>query len=103
VITGSVTVTLHDSAGGNSLTCGLACDSSGSIGPPPTNSTSCNAPFRVHDMSYTLSYIDTDTSNPGSPLSGSISETGIILKGSGFSIQTGPASHPGDTVTLDVK
>jgi predicted nucleic acid-binding Zn ribbon protein len=55
-------------------------------------------------MSYTLSWIDTDTSNPaGSPLNGSVSETGIILKGSGFSIQAGPASHPADTVTLDVK
>jgi len=100
VITGSVAVTLNDSAG-NSFACGiLACDSSGSIGPPPTNSASCTPRFRVHDMTYTLSYIDTDNStNPA----GSVSGTGIILKGSGFSTQAGPTIHPADTVTLDVK
>ncbi len=51
-------------------------------------------------MTYTLSYIDTDNiTNPA----GSVSGTGIILKGSGFSTQSGPTIHPADTVTLDVK
>ncbi len=51
-------------------------------------------------MTYTLSYIDTDNiTNPA----GSVNGTGIILKGSGFSTQSGPTIHPADTVTLDVK
>ncbi len=55
-------------------------------------------------MSYTLSYIDTDNStNPAGSVSGSVSGTGIILKGSGFSTQAGPTIHPAYTVTLDVK
>jgi hypothetical protein len=97
VITANVAVTLTD-GGALSSPCGLIfCDSSGASAPA-TNSASCTTPFRVHDLSYTLSYVDTDSL-------GNVSQSGTsgiaLVRGNGFSVQS--TASTGDTVTLDVK
>jgi hypothetical protein len=99
VLTGTVAVTVDDGAG-NIASCGLQlCDSSG-LSTNATNSTSCTPPFRVQNMSYTLTYVDTDgNTNPA----GQASESGIALKGKGFSYQIGPTVDPGDTVSFSIK
>ena len=84
VITANVAVTLTD-GGGLSYACGLVfCDSSGASAPA-TNSASCTTPFRVHDLSYTLTYVDTDSLGNVSQ-----SSTGgtALLRGNGFSVQS---------------
>ena len=107
VITGQVDVTLYDITGISSVDCGLlVCDSSGGLvlpGAPATNSTSCTAGFKVHDMSYTLNYFDYDSAGNLIDSSNNSAISGVILKGSGFSTQIGPGNYPADTVTLKVK
>jgi len=107
-IIGQVDVILSDSSGALSVDCTslLACDSTGGLvspGAPSTNSTTCVAPFKVAQMTYTLNYSDFDASvSPPTDLgdSNNGAVTGVTLKGSGFSTQIG---LNGDLVTLKVK
>ena len=97
-IYGIGTAIFSDSTG-DTFSCPLVCDNSGSPGVPVSNSTDCVLSFRDQYLAYTLYYqytdangVVSDATSTGAPVS---------LNGSGFTTQNGPGG--GDAVTLKVK